>query len=319
MSHLSKEQRYTIDRMLKEGYSQVEIAEVINRNKSVVCREIHRNGEPNGSYCAVLAHKKYLKRQKEKPKKVSFTQEMKILIEQQLKDKFSPEQISGTAKLNGIPMVSYESIYRYIKEDKKSGGRLYRYLPSGGKKYRKRGSAKDKRGTIPNRKGIEERPAMVEKRERIGDLEIDTIVGKGNKGAIVTINDRATGQVNMKKLEGKNAVQLAQATIELLMPYKDRLHTITADNGKEFSAFQLIADALNIDFFFATPYHSWERGSNEHINRLIRQYIPKKTDFSTLTDTYIQYVADQLNHRPRKRYGFLSPNQVIEQTYDLKP
>ena len=111
MSHLSKEQRYTIDRMLKEGYSQVEIAEVINRNKSVVCREIHRNGEPNGSYCAVLAHKKYLKRQKEKPKKVSFTQEMKILIEQQLKDKFSPEQISGTAKLNGIPMVSYESIY----------------------------------------------------------------------------------------------------------------------------------------------------------------------------------------------------------------
>ena len=128
---------------------------------------------------------------------------------------------------------------------------------------------------------------MVEKRERVGDLEIDTIVGKGNKGAIVTINDRATGQVNMKKLDRKNAVQLARATIELLMPYKDRLHTITADNGKEFSAFKLIADALDIDFFFATPYHSWERGSNEYINRLIRQYIPQKTDFSTLTDTYI--------------------------------
>ncbi len=111
MSHLSKEQRYTIDRMVKEGYSQVEIAGVINKNKSVVCREIHRYGEPNGSYCAVLAHKKYLNRQKEKPKKVSFTEEMKILIEHQLKAKFSPEQISGTAKLNGIPMVSYESIY----------------------------------------------------------------------------------------------------------------------------------------------------------------------------------------------------------------
>lgn len=312
MSHLTKEQRYTISVMIQKGYSQSAIAKVINKSKSVVSRELKRNCDGrSGKYTSDLAQKKYAERQKKKPKGVKFTEEIKQFVDEQLAQKLSPEQIVFKLQEQSIGSISHERIYQYVWADKKRKGSLYLHLRTQGKRYRHRGASKDKRGVIVGRVDISKRPEIVAKRERFGDLEIDTIIGKDHKGAIVTINDRLTGMLWMKKLNGKNALELAQATTQLLQPIKPWLNTITSDNGKEFAEHQFIANELNIDFFFATPYHSWERGCNENLNGLIRQYIPKKTDFNTISDEFIQFVQNQLNNRPRKRFKFKSPIQMF--------
>lgn len=313
MGHLTTEQRYTIAAMQKAGYRQSAIASAINKDKSVVSRELRRNCDArSGEYRADLAQRKYELRQKQKPKHQRFTVEIQEYVEAKLSEQYSPEQIVGAAKLAGKACVSHERIYQHIWEDKRAQGVLYQQLRSRGKRYRKRGNQKDSRGKIKERIGISERPEIVEERERFGDLEIDTIIGKGHKGAIVTINDRATGMLIMRKLAGKNAEELAQKAIEALRPWKEGLHTITSDNGKEFASHQQIADSLGIDFYFADPYHSWQRGSNENLNGLIRQYIPKKTDFSTISEAYIHQIETKLNNRPRKRFKFLTPLQVAK-------
>jgi IS30 family transposase len=194
---------------------------------------------------------------------------------------------------------------------------LHKHLRNKGKPYSKRGALKDKRGKIPNRRDISERPDIVDLRERIGDLEIDTVIGKNYKKAIVTINDRKTGIVRMGKVDTRNSASVSAKTIELLAPLKSLLHTITSDNGPEFRDHAIIARELGIDFYFARPYHSWERGSNENINRLIRQYIPKGTDFDTVSPDFIKFVEDKLNDRPRKRFGFRSPNMMFNQEIAL--
>ena len=314
MSHLNYEQRYAISVMLKSKYRQKQIAEAIDKDKSVVSREIARNCDKrNGNYDADLAERKYEKRRDSKPKKVYFTAEIQEMVEDKLAKKYSPEQIVGVAKKQGVACVSHERIYQHIWKDKRKKGNLYDHLRTKGKRYRKRGAAKDSRGIIPDRVDISQRPKVVDDRERAGDLEIDTIIGKNHQGAIVTVNDRASGLLKMKKFAGQRAQQLAMATIELLEDMKPFLNTITADNGREFAAHQTISKALEIDFYFARPYHSWERRANENLNGLIRQYIPKQTDFSTITDEYIKFVENELNNRPRKRHDFQTPNQIFNQ------
>ena len=314
MSHLTSSQRYTIAGMKNSGHSQKSMAQAIGKDKSVVSRELKRNRDlRSGEYRPGLADRKYCERQKMKRKKKHFTEAIKAEVESGLEQKLSPEQIVGLAKKEGRACVSHERIYQHIWTDKKQGGDLYRHLRSQGKKYRKRGNSKDKRGKIKGRADIGQRPRIVEERERFGGFEIDTIIGKNQKGAIATINDRATGLLKMRKLESRNAEKLADKTIEILTPYQEFLHTVTPDNGKEFAAHQKIAKALKCGFYFAKPYHSWQRGSNENLNGLIRQYIPEKTIFANLSDEYIQWVEDQLNNRPRKRLGFFSPNQIINQ------
>lgn len=312
MKHLTREQRYTISEMKQKGYSQTKIAEVIGKSKSVVSRELDRNCDKrNGEYRSDLAQRKCEQRHKQKPKKLVFTNEVKEYVALKLEQKYSPEQIAGEAKKLGLPCVSHERIYQQIWADKKQGGELYKNLRTQGKRYRERGSKKDTRGIIKGRVDIDQRPKEVELRERLGDLEIDTIIGQNHKGAILTINDRVAGVVKMKKLDGKDAKKLAEAATEILQDWKPYLKTITADNGKEFAEHQAISEALDLSFFFAHPYHSWERGSNENLNGLIRQYIPKKTDFSTITDEYIKFVEDELNNRPRKRFNYESPNYIF--------
>lgn len=314
MSHLTASQRYTIASMRKRGYNQTEIAETIGKNKSVISRELKRNSDGRSSnYNADLAQRKYATRQRSKPKKEGFTESIRKYVVKWLKKKLSPEQIVGRAKFEGVECVSHERIYQYIWADKRKKGTLYTHLRTKGKKYRKRGDYKDKRGRIKDRVDIDQRPEIVEQRERFGDFEIDTIIGANRKGAILTLNDRATGIVKIRKLTGKNAELLAEETIKALSPWKTHLKTITADNGKEFAAHKKIAQGLNIDFYFAHPYHSWERGSNENLNGLIRQYIPKKSNFSAYSEQYIQWVEDELNNRPRKRFNFQSPNEIINQ------
>lgn len=318
MEHLTVMQRYLIFYMKSEGYKQKDIARNIGKDKSVVSREISRNcNKQLGYYDYHKAQAKYEKRMRKKPKRKTFTHAIKEYVNAKLKEKYSPEQIVGVAKKEGIKCVSHERIYQYIWEDKKQGGGLYLQLRTEGKRYRKRGHKKHSRG-ITGRIDISQRPVEVEKRERIGDLEIDTIIGKNRRGAIVTINDRASGMVKMLKVEKKNAAAIAQKTICTLQAWKPYLKTITSDNGTEFAQHQNISRQLGIDFYFAQPYHSWERGSNENLNGLIRQYIPKKTDISTLSDEYVKWVEIQLNNRPRKRFNFESPtyvfNRLINQT-----
>ena len=310
MKHLTREQRYTIFVMLEQGFSQKSIALAIGKNKSTISRELKRNSDRrSGQYKAKLAQKKYEYRQKTKPKKKRFTEQVRKYVDKKLKDDFSPEQIVGRAKLEGKQCVSHERIYQYIWEDKRKGGDLFKHLRRQGKRYRKRGNLKDTRGIIKDRISIDERPEIVDKKERFGDLEIDTIIGKNRKGAILTINDRQSGKVWIRKLSGKHATQLAEITVQTLMPIKHLLHTITGDNGKEFAKHKTIAERLGIKFYFAHPYHSWERGANENTNGLIRQYIPKKADFNSITEDFIQYVEDKLNNRPRKKLNFLTPNE----------
>ena len=186
-------------------------------------------------------------------------------------------------------------------------------MRTNGKRYRKRGASKDSRGIIKNRTSIDLRPSIVDRKIRFGDIEIDLIIGKNHNQAIVTINDRVTGMLKMKKVPSKEASVVAAAVIELLEEWLAYLHTITSDNGKEFALHELISETLNIDYYFAHPYHSWERGANENLNGLIRQYIPKKSDFSILTDQDIQNIEKKLNDRPRKRHNFQSPNIVMNQ------
>ena len=314
MAHLTQPQRYTIEAMLKEGHTQSEIARVIGKNKSVVSREIKRNRDlRSGLYSQDLAQRKYQKRQKEKPKRVRFTEAVKTEVETLLKEDYSPEQVVGTLKKLGKDTVSIETLYQYIWKNKKQGGTLHKHLRNQGRRYRKRGNSKDNRGVIQNRVDIDKRPKVVEERSRFGDLEVDLIIGKNHKQAILTINDRASGMLKMTKVKSKKAEEVSRAIVEQLQDWMPYLHTMTADNGKEFAEHLFVAEELNIDHYFAKPYHSWERGSNENLNRLVRQYLPKKTDFTTITDQQIKEIEDKLNKRPRKRFNYENPIFVMNQ------
>ena len=286
---------------------------MIDKHKSTVYREINRNSDKrNGVYKSELAEKKCRERHKHKHKHKRFTSETEQNIEALLIEDYSPEQVVGYYKNKGISCVSHERIYQHIWEDKKKKGELHTHLRRQGRKYRKRGNSKDNRGIIKGRIDIEKRPSIVDKRIRFGDLEVDLIIGANHKSVIVTINDRASGVLKMKKVKSKDAKLVAQAIKELLEQWMPYLFTITSDNGKEFARHKDIAEFLNIDFYFAKPYHSWERGSNENLNGLIRQYIKKKTDFRTLSDKYIKSIETKLNNRPRKRYNYENPIFVME-------
>jgi len=312
MSHLTEHQRYTISNMLENGYKQSEIAKVINKDKSVVCREIKRNcDQRNGQYKSDLAIRKHRNRQKEKHKCIRFTEEVQSNIEQLLKEDYSPEQVVNTLKKQKKATVSIERIYQHVWQDKKKNGDLHSHLRRQGRRYRKRGNLIDNRGIITNKTMIDKRPEIVDKRERFGDLEVDLIIGKNHKKAIVTINDRACGVLKMKKVNSKKAEEVQKAITDLLEEWIPYLHTITSDNGKEFAEHLKVAEKLNIDYYFAHPYHSWERGSNENLNGLIRQYIPKKTDLDTVSDEYIKTIEKKLNNRPRKRFNYENPIFVM--------
>ncbi len=320
MAHLTLEQRYEIQSYKKAGYSISKISDYIGKHKSVVSREINRNSDQrSGIYKADLAGKKTAERHKSKPKSIKFTGEVKSNFVTYLILDYSPEQIEGRAKIDGVEMVSKERLYQDIWDDKKKGGNLYKHLRTKGKRYRKRGELKGSRGIIRDRVDIDLRPKDVEAKERIGDLEIDLVVGKDHKGALLTINDRATGILIMDMVNSKEAKVIEAKTIELLQDLKPLLFTITSDNGKEFANHLEISKSLEIDYYFAKPYHSWERGANENLNGLVRQYFPKKTNFKLITKLEINRVVNILNNRPRKRFGFKTPNEIFAEKLNKNP
>ena len=225
----------------------------------------------------------------------------------------SPEQISGLLKKQGLHLISHEAIYLWIYQDKVNGGQLHLNLRQNHKKRRKRLGTNDRRGIIPNKVCIDDRPQEVNAKSRLGDYEGDTIIGANHKGAIVTLTERVTKLLLMEKVESKTADTVEKAIIRLLKRSPIPALTITFDNGKEFTNHLNIGKKLNCDVFFAHPYHSWERGLNENTNGLIRQYIPKKTDFSYVSKKLVKDIENNLNNRPRKTLEFNSPLEYLEQ------
>ena len=301
---LTYEQRYQIKALLDTGTSQERIAEVLSVSPSTISRELNRNKGKRG-YRPKQAHEKAIARRTGKPK-VRISAETWTLVKTNLKEDWSPEQISGRLKLKGMS-ISHETIYQYIYADKRAGGTLWKHLRRP-KKYRKRAGGRDRRGKIPNRRSIDERPVIVDKRSRIGDWEADLVIGK--EGVALTLTERKSRFTLLRIFPGKHAAPITEAIIELLK-WDARIKTITFDNGKEFAGHQEIATALNADCYFAHPYASWERGTNENTNGLIRQYLPRKRNFKEVSSQEEVVIMDKLNSRPRKCLDFHTPYEVF--------
>ena len=307
-TQLTQEQRYQIYALLKTEHSQTGIAVVIGVNKSTISRELKRNRGKRG-YPPKQAQR-FAQRRRRKAVHKRIQKETWAKIEEKLREDWSPEQVSNWLKKNTDTAVSHEWIYQYIYMNKRTGGDLHKHLRCQ-KKRRKRAGDYDRRGKIPNQVSIEERPEIVEKRERLGDWEADTIIGAGKRGAIVTLVERKSRFTLLKQVTRRTADAVEEAILDLLRPFQASTHTITFDNGKEFANHQTIARELQANVFFAHPYSSWERGTNENTNGLIRQYFPKGSDFSSITDDQISFVKERLNDRPRKCLDFQPPSMVF--------
>ena len=309
--HLSLAERYYIQVEWKKKTPQSKIAEAIGRSQSTISRELKRNISKKG-YRHKQADSFAHERLASKAKAVKMTEEMKYIVSVCIQNDWSPEQISVRLSEEGLSSVHHETIYQYILSDKKNGGQLYRRLRHQRKKYRKRyGSAHNRTG-IPDRQGIEERPAEVNARERVGDWEADTIIGKNHKGAVITIDERKSKLRLAAPILGKKAKYVKEAMTALLSPVKEFVRTITFDNGKEFVLHKEIAEEIECDTYFAKPYHAWERGQNENANGLLRQYFPKNMELLDVTAQQVVSAVDKLNSRPRKCLNFKTPYEVFE-------
>lgn len=310
--HLVTDARSQIYALQSTGMDQKDIAAHLGVSASTICRELKRNAGQKG-YRHKQADEMAVGRRHQascRPKKMNFA--LIKTIEEKLAEKWSPEQIAGVLKSNHI-LISHESIYRHIWSDKRAGGGLYTHLRRQGKKYNHRGAKTAGRGCIPNRVDIQQRPKVVESKSRIGDWEGDTIIGSKQQGVILSLVDRKSKFTLLAKMNGKYANQVPALIKKCFkrLPKKVAGHSITFDNGKEFSQHEKITKKTGMRCFFATPYHSWERGLNEHTNGLVRQYCPKDSNLTHYSDKDIQYVENQLNSRPRKVLGYRTPNEVI--------
>ena len=304
---LSQAQRYQIYALRKTKHPLSEIASVIGVHKSSVSRELNRNRGQCG-YRPQQAHELAVdRRQKAVPR---ITAEVWSVVESLLRQDWSPEQISGRLKKEQGIRISHEWIYQHILADKRAGGDLYKHLRCQ-KKRRKRYGKYDRRGQLPNCRSIEERPAGVSTRKRLGDWEVDTLIGKQQKQAILTLVERKSRFTLLGKVSRRTAQAVRQQVCKLLLPVRDKAHTLTSDHGKEFADHELIAETLKLKFYFAHPYAAWERGTNENTNGLLRQYFPKKSDFPSISNKKMDQAMSKLNFRPRKSLRFKTPFEVF--------
>ena len=306
---LTSEQRYTISVLLQNRTKQKEIAKAINVSPSTVSREIRRNSGVRGRYNWETAQANAVQTKRRKPGNHSINkdvmEEAKHLL---VTEQWSTEQISGVLAKDG-KYISHETIYRMIRKDKAEGGTLYKHCRH--KLKRRARPVGGRRISIPNRTSISERPAEVDGK-RFGDFEMDTIVGRGNHGAIVTLIERSTSMLFMRKLKkGKNAKDLARTVIHLLSPFKEHVKSITTDNGTEFACHEMIGKSLGVTIYFADPYASWQKGTIENANGLIRQYVPKTETFEHVSHQQITKYSKKINIRPRKKLEFKTPQECF--------
>jgi transposase, IS30 family len=308
---ITSEERYTISTLRRQGYSVAKIAQYLERHPSSIYREVRRNSCSDGWYRPSKAARRTRGRRSRSRRNRQFTPQDYEIVEGLLREDWSPEQISGYLKDDDVFLISHETIYRYIWRDKQNGGSLYLHLRCSGKQKRKRYGAYDSRGRLAGKRHISERPKEVEKRQVFGHWEVDTVAGQGSKDCIVTLVERKSGLVKIGKLKNRTAKELNRKIIRLITHSRSCFKTITADNGTEFHGYKKVEKKTGVPFYFATPYHSWERGTNENTNGLIRQYLPKGMSMKEINQDHCNYIADKLNSRPRKRHGFKSPAEVL--------
>ena len=314
-------ERYTLATLRKQVpvLSVADIARLMGRHRSPIARELARNSSRRDRvYRPYHAQDATNRRRSRSRRNSKFTVADWELVIQLLREGLSPDQISGRLRLEGRLEISHESIYRYIRRDKKRGGTLFRLLRQPAK-WRKRHAGAEKRGRLTGKRHITERPAAVELRQEIGHWEMDTIVSPVDRHCVVSLVERVTGCVLLGKLRSRSVAATNRRVLQLIRSHRHLFKTITVDNGTEFHGYRDIERATDTTFYFATPYHSWERGTNENTNGLIRQYIPKRASMKHLTQTRCTEIALKLNNRPRKRHGYLSPIEIFANRAALGP
>ena len=309
-NQLTEAERYHIYTMKKQRSSLREIAKGMGRSHTSLSRELRRNTGGNG-YRHKQAQTLATQRHQRKTKQVKLTEDLLAYISENIKKSWSPEQISGRLEVENLTSISHETIYRFVFKNKEMGGDLYKHLRHQSKPYRKRYGKKDYRGKIPGRVDISERPTVVDERSRVGDWEADLVIGKGHKGAIVTLAERKSRLYLATPIRNKTAELTTKAVTTLLTVFKAFVHTITYDNGREFSGHGDISNSLECKGYFARPYHSWERGLNENSNGLLRQFFPKSMPLDQVTQEEVLTATEAMNHRPRKCLGFKTPWEVF--------
>ena len=303
---LTSGERHELSALRKQGLRPAEIARVLGRHRSTICREIRRNSRKDGGYRPSTADDFARWRRSRSRRNQRFTAADWELVERWLREDFSPEQVAGWLRRFRLLSISHETIYGYVWDDKRRGGSLYRHLRGASKKRRKRYGHYDSRGRLAGKKPIADRPPGAHNRSRVGHLEGDTVLGT-DKHCILTLVDRKTGYLMIAKLQARTVEQTNRAAIALINAAQRRVRSVTVDNGTEFHGYKDIEAATGADFFFATPHHSWQRGTNENTNGLIRQYAPKKTSLARLSQADCDSIAERLNNRPRKRLRFRTP------------
>lgn len=310
---LTEGERNQIYALMQEKVSLRRIATHLGRSPSTISRELRRNRGQRG-YRPKQAHSKARER-RHTPRSTKMIPAVIAWIEEKLNEEYSPEQISGVMHIQVGVRVSHERIYQHIWRDKQQGGDLYRKLRIAGRnKRRKRYGKKDWRGKIPNRVDIDQRPAIVEEKLRIGDWEADLVSGVRHRGFLVTLVERKSKLTLIGRVKHKKSEDVSAEIQRLMMPYKEMVRTITYDNGREFSGHELVNKHLECQSYFAKPYHSWERGLNENMNGLIRQYFPKGCDLRGVGGEDVVFVMERLNHRPRKSLAFKTPRDIFDKS-----
>ena len=306
-NHLSQNERYQIFALMKAGLNQTQVALTLGRSKSTISREIQRNSGLKGyrpKQASLKSEVRALGSRNAKKVSVDTLKSAFDLVRQE----WSPEQIAGTMN------ISHETVYRHVYADKECGGKLFMHLRSQKKRRKRYASGRQRRGQIPNRRSIHERPAVVDLRLEVGHWEGDTVIGARHKQAIVTLVERKSGYAKLFKVKNKTAELVSAAMIKSLKPFDGLVDTITLDNGKEFADHQRVDLELGSTIYFADPFASWQRGTNENFNGLLRQYIPKDRPLSTVTQEELKMIENKLNHRPRKRLGFRTPHEVFHES-----
>jgi IS30 family transposase len=312
---LTSGERYMLAALRRQGCTQSEIARSLGRHRSTVCREVRRNStRADGHYRAFTAQERTQGRRSRSRRNSRFGTADFALIDELLRRQWSPEQVAGYLARTGQLSISHETIYRHIWRDKREGGTLYTQLRGARKRRRKRYGAYDSRGRLAGKRMILERPEAVETRREVGHWEADTVMGAGTKDCVLTLVERKTGLVLIGKLRDRTARCLSRRAVSLMRWHGEAFETVTADNGTEFHDYKRVERLTGVAFYFARPYHSWERGSNENANGLVRQYLPKGMSMAGLSQQRCNSIAQKLNTRPRKRLGFRTPLECFNES-----
>ena len=307
---ITSEERYMIAALRWQGHSYSEVGRQLGRHRSTILREVKRNQCNDGDYRAFKADSRTRARRRECRRQWRFSDPHLQMANSLLRLDWSPEQISGWLNRWRVFDISHETIYRYVWYNRFCGGYLYTHLRQAGKKWRKRYRSIDNRGVMPGKRHISQRPPGAENRSRIGHWEIDTVIGDHDQHCIVTLVERKSGYTVIGKLKARTTAELNRRAIKLIRRETRKVKTVTADNGTEFHQYETIEKKADTTFYFATPHHSWERGTNENTNGLIRQYLPKRKSMADLTQRECDVIAWKLNTRPRKRLKYQTPEQV---------